>query len=102
MKLEVFIDENENTIADKLVIQQNLIDTYLVDNVDVPYFTSQYDGLDVTGNNKDHNIKMILSKAKLRSRLSYKLALSIDQIRDVNELLTFCKALVTEMEGNIN
>jgi hypothetical protein len=102
MQLEAFINENENTMADRLVIQQNLIDSYLVDNVDAPYFIKKHEGLNITRNNVDHDIKKILSDPKLRSRLSYKLALSVDHIKDVNELLGFCRSLVVKIENDLN
>ncbi len=102
MQLEAFIDENENTMADRLVIQQNLIDSYLVDKVDAPYFISKYEGLNVTGNSADHDIKNLVSDPKLRSRLSYKLALSVDHVKDVNELLNFCRSLVLEIDNDLN
>jgi hypothetical protein len=102
MQLEAFIDENENTMADRLVIQQNLIDSYLVDNVDVPYFMGKYEGLNVTGNTIDHDIKSLVLDTKLRSRLSYKLALSVDHVKDVDKLLAFCRLLIVEIKNELN
>jgi len=96
--LEFSLDDMKTTVADRLYLQQSMIDPLIVEHFNVPNFLADKYNLDYKTNLPPTNFAKVLSLREVQNVIAYKIALGRDHEEDLTRVLASCQKMIDRLE----
>lgn len=96
--LEFSLEDMRTTIADRLYVQQSMIDPLIVKHFNVPIFLAKKYDLDYQSGLPLTDYEKVLSLSEVQNVIAYKLALGRDHYEDLMRVLQDCEEMIIRLK----
>jgi len=96
--LEFSLDDMRTTLADRLFVQQTMIDPLIIKYFNVPAFLAKKYDLDFQTDVPSKNFLKIVSLPEIQNIIAYKVALGRDHEEDLSRVLYSCKKMIERLQ----